>query len=425
MFVERNFREMKVMDIDPALCILCRGGRNLCGKTYCPVLTRSRIWFKTSRITSTTLLFGSSPPSVFVGRYGYPYVYVGPMAPPEQGDTSRYDLPETWISIPIDKVIEFRTSLVLGRVKHVVTDIDSRIAQAIHELVLNAKPTDIEMIFDKPPRGVIFSEYEPPIGPRANLINFRVVGSTSSHRVVERFYSDAEAKASQAVTELYLYGVPVSYIQKLLSVGALGRKSFRRFVPTRWAITAVDDTISRYLVEKYIKNFELINKVLVFVRSIHKNLFISILVPGKWCFEWMEAWFPGSTWNIVGEDVAIEGDYELYTANRDTYASIGGCYYASRLATAEYLYRLKRQAIAIVLREIYPGFDIPIGVWFVREQLRAMYNQKPYTIDSLEEAIEILDRFSLLKSSTWIRKSYLLKKLLKEHKLDRFIKKQT
>jgi hypothetical protein len=139
----------------------------------------------------------------------------------------------------------------------------------------------------------------------------------------------------------------------------------------------------------------------------------------------MEAWFPGSTWNIVGEDVAIEGDYELYTANRDTYASIGGCYYASRLATAEYLYRLKRQAIAIVLREIYPGFDIPIGVWFVREQLRAMYNQKPYTIDSLEEAIEILDRFSLLKSSTWIRKSYLLKKLLKEHKLDRFIKKQT
>jgi hypothetical protein len=54
-----------------------------------------------------------------------------------------------------------------------------------------------------------------------------------------------------------------------------------------------------------------------------------------------------------------------------------------------------------------------------------MYNQKPYTIDSLEEAIEILDRFSLLKSSTWIRKSYLLKKLLKEYKLDRFIKKQT
>jgi hypothetical protein len=139
----------------------------------------------------------------------------------------------------------------------------------------------------------------------------------------------------------------------------------------------------------------------------------------------MEAWFPGSTWNIGGAKVVIEGDHELFTANRDTYAAIGGCYYAARLATAEYLCRVRRQAIAIVLREIYPGFDIPIGVWFVREQLRTMYNQKPYTIDSLEEAIEILDRFSVLKSSTWIRKSYLLKKLLKEYKLNRFIKKQT
>ncbi|MCC6057330.1 MAG: Nre family DNA repair protein [Desulfurococcaceae archaeon] len=414
------------MNVDPALCILCRGGRNLCGKAYCPILTRYRVLFKTSKkVVNTTSLFGSSPPAVFVGRYGYPYVYVGPMAPPEQGDTSRYDFPESWADIPIDRVVEFRTSLVLGRVRHMVTDVDSRIAQAIHELVLSVKPTDIEMIFDKPPRGAIFSEYEPPIGPRANLTSLRVVGSTSSYRAVEKFYSDTDVKALQAVIELYRYGIPISHIQKLLSVGALGRKGFRRFVPTRWAITAVDNAISKYLVEKYIKNFETINSVQVFVRSIHKNLFISILVPGKWCFEWMEAWFPGSTWNIGGAEVVIEGDHELFTANRDTYAAIGGCYYAARLATAEYLCRVRRQAIAIVLREIYPGFDIPIGVWFVREQLRAMYNQKPYTIDSLEEAIEILDRFSVLKSSTWIRKSYLLKKLLKEYKLNRFIKKQT
>ena len=31
---------------------------------------------------------GSSPPSIFIGRYGYPKVSIGPMIPPVIGDTS-------------------------------------------------------------------------------------------------------------------------------------------------------------------------------------------------------------------------------------------------------------------------------------------------------------------------------------------------
>lgn len=409
------------MSFSTQLCILCRGGRNLCGKAYCPVITRIRTLNIIANLKRSNELFGTSPPAVFVGRMGYPNIYVGPMAPTDCGDTSIYDFPEQWSSLKIDKIIEMRLSLVLGRTKIGVTDIDSRIAQAIHELVLNAKPTDIEMVFEKPPKGFIFSEYEPPIGPRAPLVNLRIVGSTSSNRIVDRFYSDTDAKASTAVVELYRYGIPVSYIQKLLSVGALGRKRSRRFVPTRWSITAVDDAISRYLVEKRIKYYREIDRIQIFVRSIHRNLFISLLIPGKWCFEWMEAWFPRSTWNMFGSEVAIEGDYELFTANRDTYASIGGCYYAARLATAEYLEKIGRQAIAVVLREIYPGFDIPIGVWFVREQLRAMYREDPIYVDSLEESFKIIDKVSRIGANKWVEKSYILRKLIKEKKLDRYL----
>ncbi len=115
--------------------------------------------------------------------------------------------------------------------------------------------------------------------------------------------------------------------------------------------------------------------------------------------------------------MAIEGDYEFFKP-REEYASIGGCYYASRLATAEYLNKISRQAISIVLREIYPGFDIPIGVWFVREQLRAMYSQQPYRVSSLEEALKIVDKYSALGSKTWVKKSRLLTFLLKNKKLD-------
>lgn len=408
------------MEVNNGLCVLCRGGKNLCGKTYCPLLIRVRIWGRTRELNNLTNLYGSSPPAVFVGRYGYPYVYVGPMAPPEHGDTSAYDLPETWHNLPIDRVIEFRTSLVLGRTKLRVTDVDSRLAQALHELVLCVKPTDIEMILDRPPKGLVFSEYEPPIGPRANLINFRITGSTASNRAIEKLHNDTDAKASTAILELYKSSIPVSYIQKLLSVGTLGRKQYRRFVPTRWAITAVDDVLSRYLVEKHIKGFKELSQVYVFIRSVHKNLFTAILVPSKWCFEWMEAWFPGSVWNMGGGTVVIEGDHEVYTANRSTYASIGGCYYAARLATSEYLFNIRRQAVAIVFREIYSGFDIPIGVWFVREQLRAMYRGKPFKVSSVKEALEIVDRYSAVGTRTWVKRSYLLQKFFSETSLDRY-----
>jgi hypothetical protein len=239
---------------------------------------------------------------------------------------------------------------------------------------------------------------------------------------VERLYSDEDASASEAVIELYQAGIPVSHIQKLLSVGALGRKRSRRLVPTRWAITAVDDTISKHLIEEKIRWFQPLGEVQVFVRSIHKNLLIAILLPGEWSFEWMEAWFPRSTWNPFGESVVIEGDYELYRPRRE-YASIGGCYYAARLATAEYLTRIQRKAIAVVLREIYPGFDIPIGVWFVREQLRAMYSQQPYRVSSLEEALKVVDRFSALGSKTWLEKSRIIRMLLTMRRLDEFIER--
>ncbi len=390
--------------VDPKLCLLCRGARYLCGKAYCPIITRARLWSKAIEIRNSTELLGSSPPSVFVGRIGYPYVYIGPLTPPISGDTSIYDLPELWTSLSIEDIIDMRMSLVLGRVRTTVRDVDSRIVRSLQELALSVKPVDVEIYLEKPPRGFIVSDFEPPIGPRAPLKEFRVIGSGGSSRVVERFYSDTDAKASIAIVELYRSGIPITSIQRLLSIGALGKGRNRKLVPTRWSITAVDDIISKFLVENRIKYYSEIDKIYVFIKSIHKNLFISILIPGEWSFEWMEAWFPKSTWNMYGNSIVIEGDYELYTANRKDYASIGGCYYAARLATAEFLEKIGKKAIAIVLREIYPGFDIPLGVWFVREQLREMYRGKPYIVETLDQALSIIDKYSVLKSRTWLEK---------------------
>jgi len=404
------------------LCILCRGARYLCGRAYCPILTKLRVSQRVS--TNSTELFGSSPPAVFVGRIGYPQVFAGPLTPNDVGDTQIYDFPELWSSKSIDEVLNLRLSLFLGRKIVDVRFVEDRYVQDLQLLTLSLKPVDVEVKFAKRPTGFSFSEYEPPMGPRAPVESLRVLTTPPPTRVVERLYSDTDARAVEAVIELYSSGTPVSHIQRLLSVGALGKKRNRRLVPTRWAITAIDDTISRHLIEEKVKWFNSVSKTQVFVRYNHKNLFISILIPGEWGFEWMEAWFPKSTWNPFGKSVAIEGDYELFKP-RDKYASIGGCYYAARLATAEYLTRISRKATAVVLREIYPGFDIPIGVWFVREQLRALYTQQPHNVDSVEEALKIVDRFSALGSRTWAEKSRIIKLLKGVKKLDEFLGKRS
>jgi len=57
---------------------------------------------------------GSSPPSVFVGTYGYPKVGVGPMLPPIHGDTTLLDNPEQWIGKSLVEIVNFRLNLVRG-----------------------------------------------------------------------------------------------------------------------------------------------------------------------------------------------------------------------------------------------------------------------------------------------------------------------
>ena len=42
-------------------------------------------------------LEGSTPPSVFIGRWSYPKVYAGPMMANQLGDTAIMDSPESWI----------------------------------------------------------------------------------------------------------------------------------------------------------------------------------------------------------------------------------------------------------------------------------------------------------------------------------------
>ena len=140
-----------------SLCGLCRGTKLLCGKSRCPVLLKFVARDKLLPITNTLQLGGSSPPSVFIGRIGYPKVSVGPMIPPITGDTSLIDTPELWLNKSIDDIVDFRSMLIRGKYTVDVYDVENlnKIIVNTRELALSKNSVFTEAVFEKKPSGKI------------------------------------------------------------------------------------------------------------------------------------------------------------------------------------------------------------------------------------------------------------------------------
>ena len=151
---------------------------------------------------------GSSPPSIFVGRYGYPKVRIGPMIPPLHGDTTILDRTELWPGKSLEEIKSYRMSLVLGTKDFNIHDTSSRYLENMQELSMSEKPVETEATFEKKPTADVKMQKEfrldyegPPFGPNAPLRSFKV----SSHSVDKRsesVYIDTDLRAVEAMMKL-------------------------------------------------------------------------------------------------------------------------------------------------------------------------------------------------------------------------------
>ena len=400
------------------LCLRCKG-KGLCGRRECVFLKALR-YYASFMPDLGTEVEGNSPPAVFVGRLGYPFVRVGPLVPPLKADTSFMDSPEEWLGLPMAELVRMRTALVRGSF---TVDVRrpwraGKLMERTLELALASRPVGSEAVFTRKPRKVvILDEGVQPFGPSAPLRALDVEVGRWDHRL-EKAYADTDLRAADAVLWLYERGVPVSRIQRAFSVGAFGLEKLRRLVPTRWSITAVDSIISRSLADK-VRELPALNEFLIYHASYLDNHYVVILAPESWSYELLEAWAPGSVWNPL-EDVLVIGDWESWRG-RTTYARPGGSYYAARLAVCEALVRMGRQARAIVIREIHPGYTFPVGVWQVRETVRAALRSEPLRAETAEEALELAARWLSIPLRAWLRASVLLRGLLEQRKLTDFL----
>ncbi|HMD79044.1 MAG TPA: Nre family DNA repair protein [Nitrososphaerales archaeon] len=415
---ENVARSIEVVENPPAwMCLACRGAKLLCGKPRCPIIVKAQAMARMDASLSTSEIEGSSPPGVFVGRLGYPKVSIGPMVPPTFGDTTILDTPEEWLGRPVDQIVDYRYSLVRGNARAGVEDAQrpGRLLSPLQELAMAARPVDTELKLTKAPRKILtLSEDTQPYGPSAPLEKFKISNPTVDRRI-EKAYYDRDLKAMDAIEDLYSDGVLVTRIQRAFSLGMFGNGGRRRIVPTRWSITAVDSSISLDLVEK-VKHHPTIDEYRVYSFSVYDNQYVAILMPEPWRFEWIEAWFPNTTWNLYTTTPYMIGDYEEYFG-RTKYARVGGCYYSTRLAVTEGLHRERKQAAAVVLRETYPGFIMPLGVWNVRESIRALMKQPFERHETFGSALNSALSKLKIPRDKWVRESVLISRELTQTKI--------
>ncbi len=339
---------------------------------------------RTMRLRSVecgTELEGSTPPSVFVGSYDWPKVYAGPMFATVCGDTAYMDSPERWVpdGASTGDVVSYRMGLVRGKRRVDVGDTGCRFAEGLRDIALSDSPLDGEASFRRPPSGASYGDEHLPHGPSGELLGFKAEAGRWEPRL-ERAYYDTDLPAADAVHELHLGGVDFSRVQKAFSAGAFGLGGRRRLVPTRWSITACDSTLAGRLLSD-VRHYDIIDGFRLHEFESLGNRYAVILTPTAWQYEWTEAFL-----HIIGREELVFSDWES-NAGKKGYSSVGGCYYSSKFAVLEALDAVKRQAGAIVLREAYPGY-VPLGVFNVRENVRAAMREKPRVFNTLREALE-------------------------------------
>lgn len=390
------------------LCARCKG-RLWCGLPKCPILEAAKNYLPRIKIGGDSL-FGLSPPSIFVGRFGYPRVYAGPLVSENENSIIVADTSSLY-GKNLDFILRNTSSLIRASMTINVKKIEGRIVDATQEIAMSLKPLDTEVKVEKINLSPNLDTYFYPTGPRVIPRRIDVVGNPDVPRKVDSVVED-RIKANEAIIELYKYGLSVDYLQRLLSSGILGRE--RKMVPTRWSITAVDDIITKSLLRE-VKHYESIDKIEYYFNSFMGNEFHILLIPGIWEYEMIETWIRGS---LYASSTFTGEDYEPYEGRKDYAENITGAYYAARLAIAEELYRRRKQAKVLIYREITPDYRIPLGVWVIRETVRDAFRRKPEILEDVDSAIREINKRTHVKN--WTEKSKIIRNIRYQTTLDLF-----
>ncbi|MBD3262105.1 MAG: hypothetical protein GF334_10650 [Candidatus Altiarchaeales archaeon] len=394
----------KAHPISRGNCLRCKGAKLLCGYQTCPLL-RKLAPVKASSEKLTRELSGPSP-SIFIGWGGWPNVSVGQLTGLDYEKTQFSDDPSKWYGLGFDDIIGLRSNLVRSKKKQDVKT-PTRFMENLQEIALSVKTVDTESFFQNKPKPTLeFNPISQPMGPTGVLKKLRVTDNPKIPHKVEYILGD-ELTASTQLNKLYKAGFDVYYLTQALSCGATGLSENKKIVPTRWSITAVDDMIAKKQMQR-IRDYPQLSETLVYENTYLENHFEVLLLPGAWEFELFEAWSPNTLWTQKQKETVIQVEYEKHSGRTKYAFNEGGGYYAGRVAVTGALDEMRRQAQVVVIREIYDSYVVPVGVWEVRENVRAALKNKHKKFKNRGEALEDMQKRLNIPVKNYMDKSNIL-----------------
>ncbi|MCA9477909.1 MAG: hypothetical protein KC535_02060 [Nanoarchaeota archaeon] len=306
--------------------------------------------------------FSGKVPNLLIGTYGYPDVHVGSMVGEQR---SAKELVKQ--KLTVQEIVEERQTVVNTRTQGHIKQ-QFRYKEEAQDIAKSKKAVETEIEIEKPLRlDTQFHERAMPHGPSAQLKSMEITENPTIPRSVERITSDTDAKATTAMHELQKKGIDEYHMTKLLSAGTLGQEESRKLVPTKWSITAVDDTFGKKLQEEIADYDD--HSYTFFTGNYLGNYFFIIIQPGDFSFELVEIVLPHGIYN-QGDELLITKDHEFQQGRKKYVEQTAGGYYASKLPTLEYFRKVKRQGRVTEFRVITPEYTTPLGVWVVREGVR-------------------------------------------------------
>ncbi|MFW5938833.1 MAG: DNA repair protein NreA [Halolamina sp.] len=345
---------------------------------------------------SDDALVGSVSPSIFVGRSSYPNVSTGILSPVgHEDEAGRFETSGEWYEegVGIADVFERRTSLLNSNRTGVSVDVHDAwdgFTGVQREIAIADRPVGVEVGLDGRPDvdfDVSRDDVATPVGPRATAQSADLTENPHVPRAVEKTLEDDDWQAQGAMNYLYRRGFDVYEINTILSAGALGQAENRKLVPTRWSITAVDDTVGQYL-RGTLRGNPSVDTVQVWHNEYLGNSFWVVLAPGNWEYELVEMKAPGSIWNPdPAAGTYLASAHETFEGRTEYVDETAGAYYAARLGVLEHLSDIGRQAKALVLRHVSDDYWGPVGVWQVREAVRHAFDGEHGTAASLSAAV--------------------------------------
>jgi len=394
------------------LCFRCKG-RGFCNRGFCAI--KQKIQVQKSFNDNAKKDFYGENYNVFVGRFGYPDVNVGLLNISEPKKDETIDNPLLWSKdeYDINKIIQLRSNLINSNFKTQIKGFNDRFMDLVQDVSLADRPVDTEISLEKKPQfKLTFNQDTTPFGPSIKLEKARITENVHIPNKVDKIVND-DLTASEGLKELHEKGLDEYYLTKIFSVGNLGLDANKKLVPTRWSITAVDDTLGKNIISE-IKDYPVSNYQLYFGGYLGNNYLIMFL-PEVWSYELFEMQTRSSD---------AMHDFEKYHGRKSYATETAGGYYAARFSILQRLKLMRRQATVLALRLVTDDYWAPLGVWVVREAVKKCMNSTPIFFESREEMLSYTIKFIREKLNyniePIIKQSKLLKEVKNQKKISEF-----